>query len=117
MDIFVMASYREGFGVTNIEAAAMGLPVVSTRIPGCVDSVQDGVTGTLVEPRDADALTEAIQTYLDHPELRREHGDAGRERVLHDFRPETIWEMLRREYTHQLQERAGSAMLVQGENH
>ena len=53
MDINVMPSYREGFGVTNIEAAAMGLPVVATLIPGCVDSVQDGVTGILVPPRNA----------------------------------------------------------------
>lgn len=98
MDLFVMPSHREGFGIVNIEAAAMGLPVVSTRIPGCVDSVQDGLTGTLVPPRDAGALADAIRIYLDDPELRREHGRAGRERVLRDFRPEAIWEALYREY-------------------
>lgn len=112
MDIFVMPSYREGFGVTNIEAAAMGLPVVSTLIPGCIDSVQDGVTGTLVAVCDVNALVGALRTYLDHPELRRRHGDAGRERVLRDFRPETIWAALRREYAYQLQERAGISMLA-----
>lgn len=116
MDIFVMPSYREGFGVTNIEAAALGLPVVSTRIPGCVDSVQDGVTGTLVAPRDAGALTEALRAYLDHPALCREHGDAGRARVLRDFRPETIWEALRREVAQQLQARAGISLPSQAEN-
>ena len=99
MDIFVMPSYREGFGVANIEAAAMELPVVSTCIPGCVDSVQDGVTGTLVPSHDAEALAEALRRYLDDPELRRRHGQAGRERVLRDFRPEDIWEACYQEYT------------------
>jgi glycosyltransferase involved in cell wall biosynthesis len=98
MDIFVMPSYREGFGVTNIEAAAMELPVVSSRIPGCVDSVQDGLTGTLVPPRDAVALRSAIEMYLNNPELMRQHGQAGRVRVLRDFRPEVIRESLAQEY-------------------
>ena len=107
MNLFVMPSYREGFGVTNIEAAAMELPVVSTRIPGCVDSVQDGVTGTLVPTRDVNALVDALQAYLDSPELRRSHGRAGRERVLRDFRPGAIWEALRCEYSRYLPNRAG----------
>ncbi|TKJ32443.1 MAG: glycosyltransferase family 1 protein [Planctomycetes bacterium B3_Pla] len=98
MDLFVMPSYREGFGIVNIEAAAMALPVVSTRIPGCIDSVQDGVTGTLVAPRDADALRDAIEKYLEDPSLREQHGQAGRKRALQDFRPEDIWESLFRLY-------------------
>jgi len=105
MDINVMPSYREGFGITNIEAAAMALPVVSTLIPGCVDSVQDGVTGVLVPPRDAKALTAAVTAYLRNPELHRRHGQAGRERVLREFRPEVIWEALLSEYIYLLKEK------------
>lgn len=105
MDLFVMPSYREGFGIANIEAAAMALPVISTRIPGCVDSVQDQVTGTLIPVRDVGALVAAIEAYCDDPALRRAHGLAGRERVLRDFRQEVIWEALYREYTLLLQER------------
>jgi glycosyltransferase involved in cell wall biosynthesis len=105
MDVFVLPSYREGFGLTNIEAAAMQLPVVSTRIPGCVDSVQDGVTGELVPPRDAESLAEAIRKYLDDESLRHRHGLAGRERVIREFRPEPIWEDLCQEYARLLQER------------
>lgn len=98
MDVFLMPSYREGFGISNIEASAMELPVVSTRIPGCVDSVQDGVTGTLVPPGDAEALHRAVDEYVRDHDLRRLHGQAGRTRVLRDFRPEEIRESLRQEY-------------------
>jgi glycosyltransferase involved in cell wall biosynthesis len=99
MDIFIMPSYREGFGVTNIEASAMELPVVSTLIPGCIDSVQDGVTGTLVPVRDIEALKSAIEIYIDDVQLRKEHGKNGRERVLRDFQPEVIWKELSKEYS------------------
>lgn len=98
MDILALPTYREGFGNVLIEAAAMELPTVATRIPGCVDSVQDGVTGTLVPPRDSKALADAIRQYLIDPELRHRHGQAGRDRVLRDFCPELIWEALHQEY-------------------
>lgn len=98
MNLYVMPSYREGFGITNIEAAAFAIPVVSTRIPGCVDSVTDGVTGTLVPPRDVETLVGAIEKYYRDPELRAEHGHAGRDRVLASFRPEQVWSDVLDEY-------------------
>ena len=67
MDIVVLPSYREGLPLVPLEAAAMALPVVATRIPGCVDAVVDGQTGTLVPPHDAWALAQAIQRYLEDP--------------------------------------------------
>lgn len=105
MDVVVLPTYREGFGLVAIEAAAMELPVVATLVPGCVDAVQDGVTGTLVPPHDAAALTDAIRHYLVDPELRRRHGLAGRERALLEFRQEDIWEALYAEYTRLLRMR------------
>ena len=105
MEVLALPSYREGFGLAAIEASAMKVPVVATRIPGCVDAVEDGVTGTLVPPRDATALADAIRTYLNHPELRRQHGQAGRQRVLRDFRPDAIWEALYQEYVRLLREK------------
>lgn len=103
MDVLTLPTYREGFPNVPLEGAAMKLPVVATQIPGCVDAVQDGVTGILVPPRDVDALVDAIRTYLSDSQLRHQHGQAGRDRVLSDFLPEAIWKALYHEYVCLLQ--------------
>ena len=95
MNVLSLPSYREGYGYVLMEAAAMQVPTVATRIVGCVDAVVDGVTGTLVPPGNVDALTGRC-AYLSNPELCRRHATAGRERVVRDFRPEPIWEALYR---------------------
>ncbi len=105
MDVVVLPTYREGLPNVPLEAAAMSRPVVATRIPGCIDAVVDGETGTLVPPRDEGALAEAIRRYLHDPELRRRHGLAGRERVLRDFRQEVMWEAMYQEYVRLLREK------------
>jgi len=61
-DLFVLASYREGFPRAAMEAAAMGLPIVATDVRGCRQVVQQGITGLLVPARDQDALVQAIST-------------------------------------------------------
>jgi glycosyltransferase involved in cell wall biosynthesis len=98
MDLVVLPTYREGFPNVPLEAAAMAIPVVATQIPGCIDAVQDGVTGTLVPAHDAVSLGSAIRSYLVDAQLRTRHGRAGRERVLLDFRPQTVWEALYEHY-------------------
>jgi glycosyltransferase involved in cell wall biosynthesis len=98
MDVFALPSYREGFGVVSLEAAAMGLPVVATRIVGCVDAVVEGVTGTLVEPRSSEQLEAALARYLADPGLREQHGESGRARALEHFRPEAFWAALQDRY-------------------
>jgi glycosyltransferase involved in cell wall biosynthesis len=98
MDIVALPSYREGFPYVVLEGSAMGLPVVATRVTGCIDAVVGGVTGTLVSPGDVQELAEAIRLYIENPTLRLEHGAAGRELVLANFRPGPIWEALSEEY-------------------
>jgi len=98
LDLLVLPSYREGFNTALLEAAAMGLPVVATRIPGCVDAVRDGETACWCRLRDAQALTAAIATYLGDPALRRRHGANGRRRARREFEPERLREALFQEY-------------------
>jgi glycosyltransferase involved in cell wall biosynthesis len=109
MDLVVLPTYREGFPNVPLEAAAMGLPVVATRVPGCIDAIRDEVTGLLVPPRDAAALALAIGRYLESDALRRDHGQAGRERVRSEFRQEVIWEALYQEYVRLMDERGAMA--------
>jgi glycosyltransferase involved in cell wall biosynthesis len=106
MDMLVLPTHREGFPNVPLEAAAMEVPVVATRIPGCVDAVSDDETGILVPPRDPASLTAAIRRYLRDPVLRRRHGTAGRQRVLREFQQEALWAALHDEYEHLLTEHA-----------
>lgn len=99
MNVKVFPSHgTEGFPNAPMEAAAMGLPVVATAVVGSVDAVVDGVTGTLVERRNSKALALAIMKYLSDPELCKQHGTAGRQRVEKYFRQEIIWEALYNKY-------------------
>jgi glycosyltransferase involved in cell wall biosynthesis len=98
MDVVCLPSYREGLPKVPLEAAAMERPVVATRIPGCVDAVQGGVTGALVEPRDPAALEQAIRRYLADRKLAQSHGKAGRARVRRDFALAPMLEAARQEY-------------------
>lgn len=97
-DLVVLPTYREGLPNVPLEAAAMRLPVVATRIPGCADAVRDGETGRLVPPRDAAALADAIALYLADPALRAADGERGRQMALTDFSREAIWEAVYAEY-------------------
>jgi glycosyltransferase involved in cell wall biosynthesis len=91
-DVLVLPSHREGFPNVPLEAAAMGLPVVSTTVPGCRDAVDRDVTGRLVPPADARALAQAMLDYAKSAELRRKHGAAGLARVEAKFRREVVTE-------------------------
>src|SRR6266536_5886872 len=106
MDVVVLPSHREGMPNVALEAAAMELPIVATDVPGCVDAVQDGFTGTLVPVGDIGALRDALRRYVEDPQLRSSHGAAARRRVLEDFRQEAIWSAIALEYRTLLEERA-----------
>jgi glycosyltransferase involved in cell wall biosynthesis len=98
MDVVALPTYREGLPNVALEAAAMALPIVATRVTGCVDAVREGISGTLVEAGDAAALRDALERYLADPALRVRHGEAGRRLVLASFRREAIWEAIADEY-------------------
>ncbi len=82
-DISLQPSRSEAFGISIIEAMAAGLPVIASRVGGIPEAVEDGVTGILVEPEDAEALAEAIRWMVENPEEREEMGRRGQERAKH----------------------------------
>lgn len=85
MDVYGLASHREGFPRSAMEAAAMGLPIVVTDIRGCREVVDHGVTGFLVPARDPRALADAIVTLAADAGARRRMGDAAHVKALRDF--------------------------------
>ena len=84
-DMFVLASHREGFPRSAMEAAACGLPVIATDIRGCRQVVDTGTTGLLVPVRDPAALSDAVESLAADPERRRSMGGAARLRAEAEF--------------------------------
>ena len=91
-DIFCLPSYREGFGMTIIEAAACGVPAVASRIYGITDAVEDGKTGLLFPSGNVSALTQALLKLITENELRQQMGNAARVRALELFPSKMITE-------------------------
>lgn len=98
VDIFVMPSIWEAFGVAAVEAQAMGIPVVATNVGGIPKVVLDGETGILVEPRNSEQLAQAILTLIEDPALRRQMGERGRKHVLANYRWEDNAALMERLY-------------------
>jgi glycosyltransferase involved in cell wall biosynthesis len=85
LDVFAMPSTYEGFGVAALEAEAMEVPVVASRIHGIPDVVLDGETGLLVPARDRQALAAALERLAVDGDLRRRLGQAGRAFVAEHY--------------------------------
>jgi glycosyltransferase involved in cell wall biosynthesis len=89
-DLYVLASHREGFPRSAMEAAAAGLPIVATDIRGCRQVVEAGRTGLLVPVRDPAGLRAAIGSLLDDPASRRAMAAAARDKARAEFDQQTV---------------------------
>ncbi len=98
MDMYVLASHREGFPRAAMEAAASGLPVIATDIRGCRQVVDDGRTGTLVPLRDPVALADAIATVAADSDRRTAFGVAARAKAESEFDDRQVIETTLRVY-------------------
>lgn len=81
MDVYVLPSYREGFGMGVVEASAMGVPVVVTKYPGPSSAMEEGVSGYSVPVEDVVQMTEYILQFLRDPETAKQMGMQGRKWV------------------------------------
>ena len=84
-DIYTLPSYGEGLPRTVLEAMAMGLPIVTTDVPGCRETVTNGENGFLIPARNSEALVEALKRLIENPAIRTAMGQRSREIVESRF--------------------------------
>lgn len=106
MDVFVLASWREGMPRAAMEAAAMARPMVLTDIPGCREIARHGDQALFVSPRSPDALVDAISTLVDDPGLRAALGARARATALRRFDESAVAEKILDHYA-QLFQKSG----------
>ena len=97
MDVFVLPAWWEGFGNVLVQAAAMGLPVISTKATGCIDAVSDGYNGILVNPKSLEELRDAMLLLYNDSNLRNVFGKNGIEWAK-NFESRTIWSEMEKLY-------------------
>ena len=94
----VMPSYHEGMSNVNLEAAAVGRPLITTDIPGCREAVEEGKTGLLVAPQNEESLYSAMKQMLAmSTEQRETMGRRAREKMRREFSKESVVEKTMRE--------------------
>ena len=83
---FVLPSYHEGMANTLLESAAMGRPLITSNIHGCMEAVRDGETGFLCEVQNVQSLVEQMERFLNLPyEQKRRMGLAAHDLVAEQF--------------------------------
>lgn len=90
VDLFVLPSVAEAFGLVLAEALYLGTPVVASRVGGIPEIVDEGIDGMLAPPANAEALADTITDLLESPTLRQRMIGAGREKVIGKFRFEDM---------------------------
>ncbi|RKE45406.1 glycosyltransferase family 4 protein [Sphingobacterium detergens] len=90
MDVFILPSYREGFPVGILEASASRLPIITTKSTGCINAIQENITGiyTEIAPK---PIAEAIDYYYKNPQVRQEHGRNGVLFVKNNFSEQKLF--------------------------
>jgi glycosyltransferase involved in cell wall biosynthesis len=97
MNIFILPSYREGFPTVVLEASAMRLPVITTMKTGCIDSIDENVTGVFCKI-EAESIYNFIVSFIRDSSKILIMGNLGRKRVLERFSQELIWDELYKLY-------------------
>ncbi|MDR2917486.1 MAG: glycosyltransferase family 4 protein [Tannerella sp.] len=98
-DTLVLPTYREGFGMVLLEAAAMGVPTIASDIIGCNNVVIEGENGLLVKPKDKESLLEKMELMYNNEQLRHTLKNNTRESACRRFEQKMVWNALLEEYT------------------
>lgn len=85
LDVAIIMSERESFGVSSVEAQASGLPVIYSDIPGLLEAAEDGKQGLALQPRDYQGLAASLVKLFDNEAMRKQMGESAREYVLNTF--------------------------------
>lgn len=101
-DVYVLPSYREGFGSAVIEAEAMALPVIVTDIPGPTDAMRKNQTGLVVKKGDAEELRDAMETLYASVELRTQMGNSARDFASNGFEQKALFEQIMKDRAEQI---------------
>jgi glycosyltransferase involved in cell wall biosynthesis len=96
MDLFIFPSYREGFGMAVLEASAMNIPVIVSKSTGCIDSIQEGVTGEYTEIDKGDIM-KTVEFVISNRDMKK-YGLNGREFVVNNFKDVDVWQEIEKMY-------------------
>lgn len=99
MDVFVFPSYREGFGVSIMEAAAMGVPAISSDIIGCNEIVKNGYNGILIPPKSVEKLYIAMNNLIIQQDLVTQMSSVCRDYVALKYEQKMVWANTLKSYT------------------
>jgi glycosyltransferase involved in cell wall biosynthesis len=91
MNVFVFPSYREGFGVSLMEAAAMGVPSLSSNITGCEEIIKDGYNGILIPSKSVSELYNAMEKIISDEDLLIKLSLVSREFVISKYEQKKVW--------------------------
>lgn len=108
MDVFTSLSYREGFGLVVIEAAAMGVPGIVTNVPGQRDTIEDKKTGLSVFAHDVDTVVEAMKYCIDNPNKVKEMGVTARKTVEEKFEQNELFRRITLHRDKMIEEKVGA---------
>ena len=98
MDVLVHPTYREGFGMVIQEAGALGVPVITTKIPGASEVMEDGISSVHIAPKSTEELAEAMREVRENPEKVKELGIRAYQRTKELYDRTVMLENQRKDY-------------------
>ena len=105
MDMLIHPTYREGFGMVIQEAGALGVPAITTKIPGASEVMENGISCILAEPRDAESLYKHMTQIIANTELTTKLGIAARQRVEKYFERKIMLSNQKEDYMNLVEEK------------